>query len=85
MINKFRWDARFQGEACVHFVDRYERETTLTVCRIADITRVTSHYFTCRSGTELKYIPLHRVVKITYEGREVWVSKRWVEFFERAA
>lgn len=85
VINKLKWDARFRGDAYVYFVHRQDHSITLAKCGIRDITYVTKYYFSCHSGTEVKYIPLHRVARITYMGRDIWVSRRWVKELEHAA
>ena len=72
LLLKYRHDIRFSfGEIGVLYVDR-GAPGDCSWAHGKDIRALESQYFEVLSGTGQKFIPYHRIRKITYAGAIIW-------------
>lgn len=80
-LNKLRWDSGSGRKGYIEFVDRSAHQVSLARCEARDLLEVAKDYFSVCSGSEVKYIPMHRVVSVKSESGVLWRSKRWSKIF----
>ncbi|PSN84482.1 hypothetical protein B9Q11_04875 [Candidatus Marsarchaeota G2 archaeon ECH_B_SAG-F08] len=78
LLNKIKWDPRYRGKGEIYFIDRKNNTITLDCCEAEKITDISKNYFRIGEKHNAKYIPFHRIVKISHNDQVLWISKRWI-------
>jgi len=72
LLLKFWYDPRYDfSEVQVEYVDRGAPGDRLTISG-RDIRILDAYYFEIATDQGVKYIPYHRIRKLTYEGTTLW-------------
>ena len=69
-LNRLKWDSRYKfEEAKIYYKDRKAGETSIIYGK--EIFKIGEKFL----ETERGYIPLHRITKIEYEGKIIWINR----------
>ncbi len=73
-LNRIRWDKRLDPEEFgIEYLDRVENR--LIGIRFTDIKRIKGGFMVVESQGQVTMIPLHRIRRITQNGKAVWQRK----------